>query len=274
MIRLIFFVESIGLAAWISVLIPLTSPAQFWIPLLITICSYVLLNLLYLVYLVVISKIIDMSKTYDTQSKFYYLTMILTMKWLIGLAHVIVKTSGLEKLPKDKKYVLVYNHTSNFDPIVQSYVLRKDNLIHLSKPGNFKIPMAGPVVHRCCFIPVDRENDRNAIMSIMRAAKYLKENKFCVGISPEGTRNKGNPKELLPFRDGCFKAAQWGEADICICVMKGVENIKRNFFYRLTVVHMDIVDVLKYDNVKNMNTHDISAYVREKMMRKINEGEN
>ncbi len=129
------------------------------------------------------------------------------MEFITDLARVNLKTTGLDLIPKNQKFLLVYNHTSKFDPIIQSFVLRKEDLIHVSKPENFKIPIAGNVIYRDCFIAINRENNREAIKTINKAITFIKDNKFCVGISPEGTRNKGDVTKLLPFRNGCFHIA-------------------------------------------------------------------
>lgn len=260
---------SIVLAIVSIFLIP--SAGYFFIPIIVLIASFIGFNVMYLLYLFFLGLFVDMKKTYTEQNKLYNLTTIYSMQWLIGLFNVKVETSGLEKIPHDEKYMLVYNHTSNFDPIIESWVLRQDNLIHTSKPGNFKKPFAGKVVYRNCYIPIDRDNNREAAKSILRACNFISDGKYCIGVSPEGTRNKGSEKELLPFRDGCFKIALRTKCPIVICELENMSSIKHVNPLKKTKVKMNILDVLYYDDYKDQVTHEISERVRNEIQLKLNE---
>ena len=161
--------------------------------------------------------------------------------------------------------MLVYNHKSNFDPIIQTYVLKKTNLVHISKPSNFKIPIAGPFIKRCGFLSIDRENSKNALKTIIKAINYISDDIYSVGVSPEGTRNKNDGYDLLPFRNGCFKIALKAKCPIVVCTMKNAQFIHSNFPIKKTTVIMEIVDVLSYEDIKDMDTQEISNIVRSKM---------
>ena len=273
MIKKLFIFESLLIDAIFCVKLPLDSANQIWIPFVVFISSYIILSLLYLLYLLILDIFVNKKKEYDDQSWLYNTTTLLTMQWLLDIAHVKIKTTNFEFIPKKEKYIVVYNHTSNYDPIVQSWLLRKDNLIHLSKPQNLRIPMAGPIVQRNCYIPVDRENNREGMKSIIRAAKYLREQKYCIGLSPEGTRNKGDVTKLLPFRDGCFNLALWSKAPIVIMCMKNVNKIKpATALFKPHKVEVKVLDVLRYDEIKDLNTHQIGNIVRKYLQNEIDKG--
>ena len=89
----------------------------------------------------------------------------------IKLLRIHVHVSGMEKIPKDTKVLFVSNHRSIFDPIITWYALKKWKIAFVSKPSNFKIPFFGRIIRKCCFMPIDRENPRNAIVTINKAAK-------------------------------------------------------------------------------------------------------
>ena len=143
----------------------------------------------------------------------------------------------------------------------------------MSKPENFKIPIAGPFVYRNCYLSIDRENDRNALKTIVKCIKYINEDKFSIGIAPEGTRNKGDQKILLPFRDGCFQVATKSKCKIVVCSLKDLNRIHKNFPFKRTKVKMSILKVLDYEDYKDLHTSDISKIVRELITNKLNDRE-
>ena len=55
------------------------------------------------------------------------------------------------KIPEGTRFVLVGNHQSKFDPILSWYILRKKDIAFISKPENFKQPIFGRIIRKCCF---------------------------------------------------------------------------------------------------------------------------
>ena len=269
MVKKLCLILSVFLGAFTAFILKASSFKAILLFLCFLILYYFALIILYFIFIYIVSLFYDYKKEYKKQSKFAYKITILTMEFLLDLAHVKIKTSGLELLG-DKKFMLVYNHTSNFDPIVQSYILKDYDLIHISKPENFKIPIAGRIIARDCFIPIDRENNRNALKSIVRTAKYLQSNTYCVGVAPEGTRNKKEPTQLLPFRAGCFNIALISKCPIVICEMHNLNKIHRNFPFKRTIVEMNILKVMNYEDYKGLNTFAISKIVKETLLNKMN----
>ena len=118
------------------------------------------------------------------------------------------------------------NHRSNFDPMVQWWVLRRWPLAFVSKPSNMRKFVIGPFVRRCCFLPIDRENARNALTTINAAANLIRAHVCSFAIYPEGTRSKSG--ELLPWHAGSLKIAQKANVPIVVGTVEGTERIARN----------------------------------------------
>ena len=179
------------------------------------------------------------------------------------LLRIRVHVSGIEKIPKDTKVLFVSNHRSNFDPIITWYILKKWKIAFVSKPSNFKIPFFGRIIRKCCFMPIDRENPRNAIVTINKAAKLLKKQEVSIGIYPEGTRSKNG--QLLPFHNGVFKIAQKAEAAIVVLCVTGTEKISKRTPFRRTDVYLDVLEVFSAQGIKETRTEMISTAVRRLM---------
>lgn len=261
MLKKLFFCLGIITTIILSFVIGLNSWYDFYIPILLFVGSYFGYAALYIIFIGIISLTINTKKEYDKPNRFYkYLTTI-TMEMLINFAHVKLTVKGKDLMPKDQKYMFVFNHCSNFDPIIQSFVFRKHNLIHISKPENFKVPIAGPFIKRCGYLSIDRENDRKSIKTILKAIHLIENQTASIGVSPEGKRNFNGG--LLPFRPGCFKIALKAKCPIVIATMRNTTQIRKNFPFKVTPVEMRIVKVLEYEQIKDLSTNEISQIVRK-----------
>lgn len=218
------------------------------------------LLLLWILVLAVSVLFVNPDSEYDKNSPYFRFHLNCATFLVVKLFGVKIRVEGLEKLPKEGRFLLVGNHRSSFDPILTWYVLRKQDLAFVSKPENFRIPLFGRVIQKCCFLPIDRENPRNAIRTINKAAKLLKKDRVSVGIYPEGTRSKDCT--LLPFHNGVFKIAQKAQVPIVVVAVSGTENIHKNCFRRKTPVTLAFVDVLDTEAVQESRTADIGARVR------------
>lgn len=63
--------------------------------------------------------------------------------------------------------------------------MKERNLAFVSKAENFQIPIFGRIIRRCCFMAIDRENPRNALLTIEKAAKLIASDEVSIGIYPE-----------------------------------------------------------------------------------------
>ena len=215
-----------------------------------------------------ISWCVDKNKPVEGKvSRYFRYMTISTVDAIIKIARVRVKVTGIELLPTDRRFMLVSNHLSRFDPMICMAKLHKTPLMFVSKPENFKIPIAGAYVHKCKFMSIDRENPRNALTTLNTCAEFLKSGELSVGIYPEGTRSKTG--ELGEFHDGVFKIARDSKAPIVVMTLHGPENIPKNFPWRSTRVEMRIVRVIEPEEYAGMRMGPISAMVREIMEKEL-----
>ena len=112
-------------------------------------------------------------------------------------------------------------------------------------------------------MPIDRENPRNAIVTINKAAKLLKKQEVSIGIYPEGTRSKNG--QLLPFHNGVFKIAQKAGSAIVVLCVTGTEKISKQTPFRRTDVYLDVLEVFSAQGIKETKTEMIGTAVRRLM---------
>lgn len=226
-------------------------------------------NILGIIGIFAISELcVDMSKPQEKPSKIFRKMMEDIADYLCASTRIRLHVTGEDKLPKDTRYLLVCNHRSLFDPIVKLSALKGTDIAYMSKPQNFKIPVAGKLMHKCCCLPLDRENNREALKSIKRAGELIEQDLCSIGIYPEGTRNKGDG--ILPLHSGSFKIAQRTGVPIVIATVRNTDTVLKRMPFRPTDVYIDILEVISSEDAKRRPTAETAQYVREIMSEHYN----
>ncbi len=253
----------IGVGAVLSVITALLSgvnTALFWKIPLFALGYFIALVLIHAIILGLSILAVDLKKDNSYVSRYYRLLTLATIDLLFGTLNIRIHTSGLEKVPTDKKFLLVSNHTYDFDPAVFINVLPKIDIGFVGKKEIYTdmIPIA-KVMHKLNGLPVDRENNRNAVKTINKAADFIKNDVCCMGIFPEGYCSLTG--ELLPFRNGAFKIAKKAHCPIVVATVSNTKIILRNLFRRHTDIYLDILEVIGTDEVDSMTTAELSEKI-------------
>ena len=227
------------------------------------------LCLLYVLFLAVCALLVDTKKEYEHDSPFYRRLLYGATACCIRLLHIHIHVDGREKLPKDGRFLLVCNHRSNFDPILTWQVMKERNLAFVSKAENFQIPIFGRIIRRCCFMVIDRENPRNALLTIEKAAKLIASDEVSIGIYPEGTRSK--ECVLLPFHNGVFKIAQKASVPIVVASIQGTEQIHKNWYRRRSDVQFRVIETIPTEFVSANRTSAIGERVHNELSAALKE---
>ena len=225
--------------------------------------------ILYLLLLGISALLVDEKREYERNSPFYRALLYSATTCCVKLLRIRIHTSGIEKLPKDGRFLLVSNHRSNFDPILTWHVLKDRDLAFISKAENFKIPIFGRIIRRCCFMAIDRKNPRNAIKTIDKAAELIEKDEVSIAVYPEGTRSK--ECVLLPFHNGVFKIAQKANVPIAVAAIQGTEQIHKNRLRRPSDVRFEIIETLPANYVKLNRTAAIGDRVRSDLNKVLTE---
>lgn len=228
----------------------------------------VALFLIYILFLGICSLYVSSKKEYEDHSRFYRALLNGATALAMKIMRIRIHTTGIEKVPQDTRNLLfVSNHRSNFDPIITWHIFKKWQIAFVSKASNFEIPIFGRFIRKCCFMAIDRENPRNALKTIHKAAGLLQKGEVSIGVYPEGTRSKSC--ELLPFHNGVFKIAQKANAPIVVLAISGTEQIYRNYPFHHTDVYLDVIEVIHSDTVKDSKTDALGEHIRESMERQL-----
>ncbi len=225
------------------------------------ILSALALALAYILFLLVCNLLVDPKKEYDHCDKFYFRVLNSAAACSFVLGRLKIRLEGAEKVPWDRRFLLVGNHCSNFDPIITWYLLRKNNMVFVSKRENFKVPLFGGMIRKCGFLEIDRENPKESMRTLMKAADLIKRDEASVGVYPEGTRNRTPEKGLLPFHNGVFKIAQMAKAPMVVAALHGTDKIRKNYPWRSTEVRLEILEVIPAEELAGKRTSEIGERV-------------
>ena len=131
-------------------------------------------------------------------------------------------------IPRDRNYIVVANHLSNYDPLLLALVWKKP-LHFMAKEELFKVFFIGRALKMLDMIPVKRgESDRKAIK---KSLEYLSQGEI-LALFPEGTRNK-KQVGLLPFHTGAAFFAKSTNLEVLPVAIIGTNKIKLGFFNKV-----------------------------------------
>ena len=231
---------------------------------------YAALFLIALLFLWIVCALVDFDKPQEEDSPFYRRVMHVYIEALIQLVRVRIHTKGLENTPKEGRFLLVCNHLFIADPGIVLHCFRKSQLAFLTKKENYKLPFIGAFMHKILCQPIDRENDRQALKSILKCIQLIKEDKVSVCAFPEGYTSKDG--KVHPFRPGVFKIAQKTNVPIVVCTIQNTRDIFKNLkHFGHTDVELHLVEVIPPESYAGMNTVALSDMVYEKMIADLGE---
>jgi len=215
--------------------------------------------LLAVAFLCIICGRVDLNEPQE-DDPFYRKWMHVYVEALIMLLQVRVKASGLEKTPKDGRFLLVCNHLFIADPGIILHYFKDSQLAFISKQENRNLFAIGKFMHKILCQTIDREDDRQALQAIIKCIKLLKEDKVSVCVFPEGATAKDG--KLHHFRPGVFKIAQKAGVPIVVCTLRNTRPILHNGLrLKPTRVELRLLTVIPAEDLQGRTTVDISNQV-------------
>ena len=233
------------------------------LPLCFVGCFICLLALLFAM-LMIMCRLVDMDKPQEKDSAFY--------RWVAqSIAHLAewvllmrVHTRGMKQLPKKGRYLLVCNHINDLDPVLLLSRFPKSQLAFISKRENSTMFVVGKMMHKMMCQLINRENDREALRTIITCIDMLKKDMVSVAVFPEGYTSMDGL--LHPFRSGVFKIAQKANVPIVVCTLQNTNKILRNAKHlKTTPIHLHLLKVLYPEDYQDMTTVELGNYVHTMM---------
>lgn len=259
-----------GVSAGVAVVVTVCQGLPVWTALGLFVLLFLGLAALALLFLWAICRAVDLEKPQEKDSKFYRSVMYVYIEALMNLVLVRLHTRGLEKTPKEGRFLLVCNHLFLADPGILLHCFRKSQLAFITKYENYDMPFIGKFMHKIMCQPIDRENDRKALKTILKCIQLIREDQVSIGVFPEGYTSKDGM--VHPFRAGVFKIAQKANVPIVVCTIQGTREIFSNLKrLKKTDVQLHLVEVIPAEQLQGKSTVEISQRVYESMIGDLGE---
>lgn len=259
-----------GVSAGVAVVVTVCQGLPVWAALGLFVLLFLSLAALALLFLWAICRAVDLEKPQEKDSKFYRSVMYVYIEALMNLVLVRLHTRGLEKTPKEGRFLLVCNHLFLADPGILLHCFRKSQLAFITKYENYDMPFIGKFMHKIMCQPIDRENDRKALKTILKCIQLIREDQVSIGVFPEGYTSKDGM--VHPFRAGVFKIAQKANVPIVVCTIQGTREIFSNLKrLKKTDVQLHLVEVIPAEQLQGKSTVEISQRVYESMIGDLGE---
>lgn len=154
----------------------------------------------------------------------------------LALAGVDVRIVGTANAWAARPAVFIFNHQSQFDPIVLAKVLRQD-FTGITKKEMANDPIFGPLLRFVGAVFVDRSNTAHAVASLGPVVDTLREGMSIV-IAPEGTRS--STPAIGRFKKGAFRIAMQAGVPVVPVVIRNAGEI---LWKHSTLIRSGTVDV-------------------------------
>lgn len=230
--------------------------SDLWIILVSYLAGIIIGIIIFVLYVLLLALFISNKKENTKPKKLYLRTMQRACEFILMITGARVYVRGMEKIPTDKKFMLVANHQSWFDAVVSLWTLRAYDVSFVMKESLMKKFVLRKYLKAACFIGLNRENPREGIKTINNCAQRIINDESSIVIFPEGTRSGGY--NMGEFHNGSFKIATKSKCPIVICSLQNSWKVMRRFPFRKTNVYFDVIEVYNYDDYKERTTQEIS----------------
>lgn len=225
--------------------------------------SFLALLVLLFALVLIMTALVDMEKPETKDSGFYRAVIHGIISLGIPLLLVRLHEEGLEKkIPG--KCLVVCNHLHELDPVFLLRAFKEKRLAFISKREVTDMFIVGKFLHKIRGQFINRENDREALKTILNCIRIIKEDDASVAVFPEGYCS--NDKKLHPLRSGVFKIALKTKAPIVVCTLQNTHLILKNAMkLKPTDVHMHLVGVIPAEELESLTAVEVGNRVHKMM---------
>ena len=242
-----------------------TEGYHFYIPIVLFILGYLLAIILWWVFIDIYGRILSTNKNERTKvNKFTRFLLTDAMRYIDNHALVRVHVNGKHLLPKGERFLFVQNHTSRFDPMVVNAYFNKYDIAFITKPSNFKIPLAKRLMPTLFYQAIERDNPLQSLGVMKHSEELITKGITSIGVYPEGTRHKDG--EMGDFHEGVFNICLRAKCPLVISTTNNMMNIHKNFPFKITHVHLDVVRVIPYEQMEGKTAKALSDEVKTIML--------
>jgi len=191
---------------------------------------------------------------------------VIGRKWgvrLLRATGVRLRVTGHVSLDTARQYVFVANHASYMDtPAVYASVSVPFRFI--ARHSLFRVPVIGGHLRRGGHVPIVREEGRNALRALAKAAAVMTAKRVSVVVFAEGTRSRG---DLQSFRNGAAWLALRVGAPLVPVAIRGTREIlpRGSAFIRSGAVEVAFGEPVEVDGMTLRDREQLTAVLHDKV---------
>jgi 1-acyl-sn-glycerol-3-phosphate acyltransferase len=125
---------------------------------------------------------------------------------ILKVAGVKLDITGHENIDPSRAQVVIVNHLSNFDPLINWVSLWPLHYRFLAKKEVYKIPFFASIIRSMKMVKVDRQAGREGFEEINRQVRDVFDLGYSLIVYAEGTRSRTG--EIAKFKKGAFFIAR------------------------------------------------------------------
>ena len=205
---------------------------------------------------------------YDEVTRYKLVRFI--CKYIQRRGLIFTKVTGLDNLPKEGGYIMYPNHQGRFDAVGIIAAL-KTPCTYVIDYERSKVFINNEVCYLLNGKRLDKRDIKNQVRTILAVSEEVKAGRHYILFPEGGYPNRNSSNEMRDFMDGCFKAATKSHCPIVpVCIY---DSYKVYYKHSLCLVRPQIhfLTPIPYSEYKDMNTHEISTLVKERIQAKLDE---
>lgn len=208
-------------------------------------------------YLDLLRRRVDLSAEQNGDDPHYRKVVEMLVESLLPFVSLNVKSKGVDKVPNEGRFLLVCNHTCDLDPAPILYALPGRQLAFIAKKEVRDFFMIGAFLHKIQGQFINRENDREALKTIIKCIQIIKEDKGSVAVFPEGKIS--DDRKFHHFRPGVFKIAYKTKVPVVVCTLKNNRDMLKNLLHcKGTDVQFSVLEVIQPEELLDIPTTELA----------------
>lgn len=195
------------------------------------------------------------------QKRLSHYTSYYWARFLISMAGINVRVSGLENIPDDGPVLFVSNHQSNFDiPALLGCINKSKGF--LAKIELTKFPVIHSWMKKIGCVFIDRSDKRQSLKAIFKCIEVVKSGQSMV-IFPEGTRSRG--PVMGEFKKGSLRVAEKVQVPIIPVAINGTYKLMEanNNKIKSEDVEIKVLRPVYYDHLSETEKVNLNDYIRD-----------
>lgn len=266
---MVFYILNLGISFIFTVCLSVFVEEKYLIP--VWLLSGVLLLYLLIMIDTLIYHIFFTNKDFEgkrLRSKIkYYLAYSLAVMYSLCIFRIKFIFINKEKLPTHNKFTIFANHKSNTDPAAIFMLMKQRPVAFTPKSELKNVFMLNTWLRSVGSFFIYRDSPKNTVKELLYGIENAKKGLPYV-IFLEGGITNIKTDLVTDVKPGAIKIVQKAETDILPISFTNSRFVRYRYPF-LTKVYVTVGDLIKYEDIKDLNTYEVAELVKNKINENI-----